>query len=313
MGLAIWAATSGRHRAVRIPPANREDGHVTFDRFDHDGLTFTVHDHGPADAPIVVALHGFPQTAAQFAGIRPAVVDAGYRFVAPDQRGYSPGARPAGIRPYRQAALLSDVEALIDALVVSGDPGDSGHRKVHLVGHDWGGALAWAYAARHPDRLHSLTVLSTPHPAAFAKAVPRGQGWRSWYFLAFQVPVLPELAARLRDGAVFRRSLAATGMDTLAVNRALDLLADPATATAAVNWYRALRFGAPAAGRITTPTLYIWGDADRPLGRVAAEATGGYVDGTYRFEVVPGGTHWLAEQAPGLVTELLLAHLRAHR
>lgn len=277
---------------------------MTLDSFDRQGLTFSVHDEGPPDGDVVVALHGFPQTAAMWSAISPALVDAGYRVVAPDQRGYSPGARPPGIRAYAQKELVADVAELIDQLGVS---------RVHLLGHDWGGAIAWAYAAAHPERLHTLSVLSTPHPGAYRSQLFGSQALRSWYFLAFQPPGVPERLLRVRGGTLLRRALTASDMDTLALNQAIDLLADPSAATAAVNWYRALRFGGPRAGRITTPTLFLWGERDRFLARAPAMATGRFVDAPYRFEALESGTHWLAEQAPGLVTDAVLGQLRSVR
>lgn len=270
------------------------------DHFTRDGLVFDVRDGGDGRAGTVVALHGFPQTGAMWEPVRAAWEEAGHRVVAPDQRGYSPGARPPGIRPYTQRELAADAVALIEAL-------DAG--PVHLVGHDWGGAVAWTVAYRRPDLLRSLTVLSTPHPLAYRAGLLQGQALKSWYFLAFQPPRLPERTLSLRGGEVFARSLRGSGLDASSAARTVELFRQPGAATAAVNWYRALRFGAPAAGRIQVRTLYVWGDRDRFLGAAPARRTGSFVDAPYEYAEIRGGTHWLVEQRPGQVADLVLEHL----
>jgi pimeloyl-ACP methyl ester carboxylesterase len=119
------------------------------------GLVFDLLAAGdPAGEPVLL-LHGFPQTAACWTELAEALADAGYRVLAPDQRGYSPGARPAAVRDYRMPELVADVLAVADR---------AGARRFHVVGHDWGGAVAWHLAARHPERVATLTAVSTPHP-----------------------------------------------------------------------------------------------------------------------------------------------------
>src|SRR5579875_2784646 len=130
--------------------------------FTRDELTFDVTDSGPDDAPVVVLLHGFPQDRQAWGKVTPQLVDAGYRVLAPDQRGYSPGASPRGVSAYRLRELCGDVAALLDA---------AGAGQAHIVGHDWGGAVAWSFAGAHPHRVASCTVLSTPHPAALTWAM----------------------------------------------------------------------------------------------------------------------------------------------
>ncbi|MHA3700602.1 alpha/beta fold hydrolase [Jatrophihabitans sp. YIM 134969] len=269
------------------------------DHFERDGLIFDVRDTGAGEAGTIVALHGFPQTSGMWDGTRPLWEAAGLRVVTPDQRGYSPAARPPGIRPYAQRELVRDAVRLIEALDVG---------PVHLVGHDWGGAIAWSLAARHPELLHSLTVLSTPHPLAFRSGMLRGQALKSWYFLALQVPRAPE--ALLRREGFAANSLRSSGLDSHGIAAAEAQFAAPGGATAAVNWYRALRFGLPAAGPVAVPTLYVWGERDRFLSRAAARGTAAHVSAPYRFVAVEGGTHWLAEERPGQVADLVLDHLR---
>jgi len=138
--------------------------------FRNGSLEFDVIDEGPSDGPVVVLLHGFPQFATSWERVIPELTAQGYRCLAPDQRGYSPGARPARRRDYRVPLLVSDVDALIDA---------SGAESVHLVGHDWGAAVAWAYASAHPERLVSLAPMSVPHPAAFLRALATSRQFAS--------------------------------------------------------------------------------------------------------------------------------------
>jgi pimeloyl-ACP methyl ester carboxylesterase len=271
------------------------------DVFARGDLVFDVSDSGPAGAEIVVLLHGFPQNRHVWEQVTPHLTDAGYRTLAPDQRGYSPGARPAGRRAYTQAQLVADVLALIE---------QSGERQVHLVGHDWGAFVAWAFASRHPERLLTLTAVSVPHPAAFAWAMPRGQLLKSWYMAAFQLPVLPERLLPTRPGVAM---LGGHGLSAAQVRSYLDPLGRDGLA-AALNWYRALPFsqrekgyGRPAA----VPTTYVWSDHDVAVGRRAAEATRRFVTAPYRYEVLTGNSHWIPDEAPDQLAELILDRIRA--
>ena len=165
-----------------IPDGSQHDNRPgRIDVFHRDGLVFDVTDEGPLDGDVVVLLHGFPTDRTCWGRVTAALNTAGLRTLAPDQRGYSPSARPAGRAAYRLEELVADVVALIDA---------TGRKQVHLVGHDWGGSLAWLVAGNHPDRVATLTAVSTPHPGALARAWRSGtdQRRRSWYIAAFQVP-----------------------------------------------------------------------------------------------------------------------------
>src|SRR3982751_6522036 len=172
--------------------------------FSRNGLVFDVTDEGDPDAPTVVLLHGYPENRSSWLGVTPLLVAAGFRVLAPDQRGYSPRARPLRRRAYVMPELVGDVLSLVEA---------SGAEKVHVVGHDWGGGVAWAFAHAHPDRLHTVTSLTTPHPRAFAKAMVVGtQALHSWYMAMFQLPGLPESAITARGGANFKRGLVNAGL-----------------------------------------------------------------------------------------------------
>jgi pimeloyl-ACP methyl ester carboxylesterase len=276
------------------------------------GLTFDVEQAGPADGPLVLLLHGFPQTADSWRHTLPALGAAGCHAVAPDQRGYSPGARPdpGELANYATERLVGDVLDVADALAGS-------RSRFHLVGHDWGGQVAWRTAMAHPDRLLTLTVLSRPHPAAFAAAMQGGdpgQAQRSRHHRAF---LDRSTADRLlEDGARrLRRTLADQGVPSSSIEEYLSVLGERSALDAALAWYRAAagNLGSTEGGNaVAVPTLYVWGDADATVGRVAAEGTAAFVSAPYRFVELAGVGHFATDQVPERVTDLLLAHLAAH-
>lgn len=259
---------------------------------------------GPEDGPPVLMLHGFPQSRYTWRHQLRSLADAGFRAVAPDQRGYSPGLRPLAIEEYHVDRLVGDVAELIDQL----------GGRVHLVGHDWGGQVAWLTAVRHPDLLRTLTVLSRPHPAAFAASfkVDAAQAERSKHHRRFDDPATADLL--LEDGARrLRRSLAGGNVPAEDIDGYLEVLGERPALEAALNWYRAatgvgLRLADTPA--VTVPTCYIWGTEDASVGRVAAEATADHVTGPYRLVEVPGGGHFLTDDgANAVVTDSLLNHI----
>jgi pimeloyl-ACP methyl ester carboxylesterase len=271
------------------------------DQYPHDGLTFDVSDSGPVGARVVILLHGFPEDRHCWAEVGGALNTAGCRALAPDQRGYSPGARPAGRRAYTLDHLAGDVLALADA---------AGAARFDVVGHDFGASVAWYLAGHYPERIRSLTALSVPHPQAFAEALGRSsQALRSWYLLFFQLPGLPEQALR-RSRLV--AGLRGTGLDEASARRYAARAATPGAMTGPLNWYRAIPLqlrGRP--GPVNTPALYIWGDGDRFVTRVAAEGCGHHVTGPYRFIPLAGASHWLPSTSAGEITPPLLEHLAA--
>lgn len=269
-------------------------------RYEHAGLTFDVDDSG-GEGDVVILLHGFPQSKSSWHRVAPVLAEAGYRVLAPDQRGYSPGARPRRRRDYALAHLVGDVVALADA---------AGAQRFHVVGHDWGGAVAWGLGASQPERVASLASLSTPHPRAMAASLVRStQLLRSWYMLAFQVPALPERL--LSRGGRMRKELASSGLPPEQVEESVRLMAGGA-ARGALGWYRALPFGSPSlAADVTVPALYVYGAQDFALGRKAADLTGSHVTGPYRYEVLEDVGHWIPELGDRL-NPILLEHLAAH-
>jgi pimeloyl-ACP methyl ester carboxylesterase len=265
-------------------------------------LVFDVIDAGPADGPVVVLLHGFPEQHTMWQPIITRLTAQGYRCLAPRQRGYSPGARPARRRDYRISELAQDVRTLIDA---------SGAERVHLVGHDWGAGVAWSVAQQFPDRLLTLTAMSVPHPGAFAKAlVTSRQALASWYMYFFQLPRVPEWLLMRRRGAFTLSALAksrAQHAPALAQSEA-EAMAEPGALTSALNWYRAIPLSNPkvTTTKVTVPTMYVWSDGDAALPKKGAQLCGDYVLGEYRFEVMEGVSHWIVDEQPDAMADLLL-------
>jgi pimeloyl-ACP methyl ester carboxylesterase len=285
------------------PPGGPEHLSLTVPTEGWGALTFDALAAGPVAGEPVLLLHGFPQTSRCWRHQLDALGAAGYRAVAPDQRGYAPGARPAPVEAYGTAELVGDVVGLADAL---------GWDRFHLVGHDWGAAIAWQVAGRHGDRLRTLTIVSVPHPRAFGAALhdaATDQGQRSGYVDLFRAEGAEELILA-DDAAGLRLIYAGSGMTDEEAAPYLEAFADADRLRAALNWYRAASLTSiTGLGPITVPTLYVWSTEDPALGREAAEATAGCVDGPYRFEVLEGVSHWVPEHAPERLAELLLAHL----
>ncbi|MBE7325323.1 alpha/beta hydrolase [Nocardioides sp. Y6] len=288
----------------------------------HDGLEFDVTEGGPADGDPVVLLHGFPQRATCWRLVEPLLHQAGLRTYAPDQRGYSPGARPRGRWAYRVPTLVADVVALIERI---GTP-------VHLVGHDWGATVAWGVAASRPDLVTGLTALSVPHGSAMKRAALRGgQALRSSYFGVFNVPGLVEGLTKARPDLldpVWRRS----GMDDEQVARFHREIVDDGALPYALGWYRGLPLAAlpkmvPGLGalvgdrsdgpswtsRSRVPTTYVWSTGDTAISRAAAEACGDFVLADYRYVELEGVSHWIPEEAPGVVAEAVVSRVRGDR
>ncbi len=265
-------------------------------------FTFDALEAGPADGDLVLLLHGFPQTADQWRSQIEALSKAGYHVVAPNQRGYSPGARPVEVEEYTRDRLAEDVIGMADAL---------GHDRFHLVGHDWGGAVSWEVAARYPERLGSVTVVSTPHDGAMRAMLTNpenDQRERSSYIFTLAQEGSEDLF--LADDAALLRSLYRdAGLSVEEMQRQLSVLTDPDTMRAALHWYRAAILGGAPTGPSTIPTMYVWSDGDDALGPDAAAATADYVTGPYRFEVLKGVNHWIPERAADELNELLLDFL----
>ncbi|WP_410811353.1 alpha/beta fold hydrolase [Micromonospora sp. 067-2] len=271
-------------------------------RIDARGLTFEVHTGGPSGGAPVLLLHGFPQHSGEWDEVAPVLHAAGLRTYALDQRGYSPGARTAAVADYRIPELVADVVAVLDAL---------GLDAVHLVGHDWGAIVAWAVAARHPERVRTLTAVSVPHPAAMAHALATDgqQKARSSYIALFRKPDKAEKVLLALNATALRKLLGGVG-DASRVNRYADPMREPGALTAALNWYRAMsRADLAGVGPVAVPTTYVWSDRDIAIGRTAAEACAANVTGDYRLIELRGVSHWIPDAAPGPLAEAILARV----
>ena len=274
-------------------------------------LSFDALIAGPSSGEPVMLLHGFPNTNYQWREQIVALAEADFSVIAPNQRGYSSGARPTGIESYASEKLVEDVRQIADAL----------HwESFHLGGHDWGAFIAWEFAGKYPSRLRTLIPISVPHPEAFAIALadPNGkQAEMSSYVEFFQQA--ESTSAFLTDSASLLKSIyESAGLSTEEMEPYLQVLGKPEALDAALNWYRANSFSPPldqATNRrshtpdIETPTMYIWSTEDTALGRQGAELTSSFVSGEYRYEVFEGVNHWITEIAAEQLNTVMLNFL----
>ena len=264
------------------------------------------------EGPLVLLLHGFPQFWYEWRHQIPALVQAGFRVVVPDMRGYNLSDKPPGVRAYRVELLARDVGRLILAC---------GERTAVVVGHDWGAIVAWIAAMRNPGRVGRLAILNVPHPARFLDGLlSPGQLLRSSYMFFFQIPRLPEKVIRAGDFALLRSALlrdpvragAITADD---IERYVGAMARPGALTATLNYYRAFlrnpRETRALLKRIEAPVLVIWGERDRFLSRKLAEPPRLWVPNLLPVERLPDASHWVAEDCPLEVNTLLLDFLRS--
>jgi pimeloyl-ACP methyl ester carboxylesterase len=271
-------------------------------RLNANGLSFTLEEAGDGET-VALCLHGFPEARQAWSEQLPALADLGWRAVAPDLRGYGDSDRPKGRDAYKIERLVEDVEALFDAL---------GAKKCILIGHDWGGIIAWQVALRRPDLLDSLIILNAPHPAAYRREYERGwkQKLASWYVLFFQLPFLPELQMTAGGGRGLERALT-SGSTRFAPHR-LALykhnVSQPGAATAMINYYRAnaveLGIGPLPSAKIKTPTLMIWGEKDPFLDLALTDNNDGFVE-DLTLHRLPDVSHWVCEDASPDVNRLI--------
>ncbi len=260
-------------------------------------------------APLCIALHGFPEFWYSWRRQIPALVAAGFRVIAVDQRGYNLSDKPAAVNSYRLDKLSADVAGLIAHV---------GGRKAHIIGHDWGGVVAWEVALRYPEVVDKLVVLNAPHPAAYLRELRTWQQrLRSWYVLFFQLTGLPELLIRAGNFALLEQGMlrqpvhvdAFSARDVLLYKKAL---AQPGALTAALNYYRAAYRNRRAYQRqyaqLTMPTLLIWGERDRYLGLPLTEGLEPLVP-NLRLERIADASHWVQNDAPLQVNTAILNFL----
>jgi len=274
-----------------------------------NGLRFRTMVDGPADGEMFILLHGFPEGAESWSRQVEDLARAGCLAVAPDQRGYGLSDAPVAVASYAIDHLVDDVRFIIKAF---------GRQTAHVAGHDWGAVVAWFFAGRHPEMTKTLTVFSVAHPAALAAASrdDEDQRERSRYVGLFLAEGKAERVLadddyrRLRS--MFSRGHNPEAVPKTAVDHFTRSLSRPGRLTAALNYYRANLAAAGGAweqlaqlGRITSPVVLLWGDADPALGRRAVEATAAHVEGPYRLEVLEGAGHWLQFERPDQVSQAL--------
>ncbi|MFC7532138.1 alpha/beta fold hydrolase [Actinoplanes sp. GCM10030250] len=262
------------------------------------GLTFDVHEGGPADGDPVLLLHGFPQDHREFDLLVPRLHAAGLRTYALDQRGCSPGARPGEVSEYRMDEVTADALAVLDSL---------GVEKAHVVGHDWGAYVAWLLAARHPDRVRTLTAISVPHPRAMmlAMRVRLSQRARLAYFRVFQSAGAERLLLT-RNGTMLRWMLRPLHH----AEQYVEAMHEPGRLTGGLNWYRAFSLDQVAGtGVVKVPTTYVWSDGDGVVGLTAALRTADWVEAEYQLVAMKGVSHWVPEQAPRELADAVLARI----
>ncbi|UOQ83156.1 alpha/beta hydrolase [Hymenobacter sp. 5414T-23] len=265
---------------------------------------------GPAEGPLVVLLHGFPEFWYGWRHQIEALAAAGYRVWVPDQRGYNLSDKPPRVHDYQIEQLGADVLGLLDA---------AGEQQAFVVGHDWGAAVTWWLAGHHPERLKRVAILNVPHPAVLGQALrhtPR-QLAKSWYIFFFQLPWLPEQLFRRRQFQFGRRALRGTSrINTFTredLKQYVAAWARPGALTGMINWYRAAFRKARRVGqvrRIAIPVRILWGRQDAFLEPKLAELSVGQCDNA-ELMYFDKATHWLHQEEPTAVNKLLLDFLAA--
>jgi len=257
------------------------------------------------EGPLVLLLHGFPETSHAWRQQMPALAKR-FRVVAPDLRGYGQSDKPKGVAAYRTSVIADDIAALVGAF---------GAERAHVVGHDWGGGVAWTLAMLRPEVVDRLAVLNCPHPAIMQKALRSNwtQVRKSWYIFAFQLPWLPEWALG-RNGAkavkdTLRRSSKPGTFSETDLDKYARAFSAPGAASGAINYYRAAVRSRVPSRKITAPTLLIWAKDDFALGIELTRGMDDLFETKPRVEYVPDTSHWVMEERPEIVKRLLLEFL----
>jgi len=290
-------AHSARTEALPLLSGSTSDALV---RIEVNGLVFRARVAGlDSKGPGLVLLHGNPETSAMWEPLIAPAAARGYRVVAYDQRGYSPGARPEGVEAYRVDRTVGDVLAVADA---------AGFDDFHLVGHDWGCVVGWIVAVQHPERIRSWTGLSIPHPGPMIQQL---QGGLPTYIRVFNTPFVPELLLSFNGFALLRRGLPE---NEALRDEYVAMLSEPGALTATLNWYRAIPSSlASFAGQsfdVEPPTLFLWGRREGWVNAERLERQRALVRGPYQELELDAG-HWLMQEQTRTVVERVLGHLAA--
>jgi len=264
--------------------------------------------------PLLILLHGFPQSSYAWRHQLPALTHH-FQVVAPDLRGYGQTEKPRNVSDYRTSQLTADIVGLIHAL---------GHESAHIVGHDWGGVVAWKLALEYPEVINRLVVLNAPHPHIFSRVLrsSRKQIMRSWYIFFFQIPYVPELVFKLFSkkllNSLFRgSSIRKDTFSDVDIEKYHQALTEPGAITAALNYYRAAFHKVPTEEKsekknkkIAAPTLLIWGEADTALGKELTYGMEQQFEGPFHIQYIPNCSHWVNEEQPELVNRALIDFLK---
>jgi pimeloyl-ACP methyl ester carboxylesterase len=273
-----------------------------------NGISLHTVQAGPEDGPLVILLHGFPEFWYCWRKQIEPLANAGFRVLAPDQRGYNLSDKPNVVQAYNQNELSADVFGLIDAM---------GRDTVYLVGHDWGGAMTWWTAAKYPERIAKIVLLNCPHHRPFGKALRTDNRQRrmSWYMAFFQIPAIPETVLRLGNWRTLARAVANSAKPGTFTEAELaeyrKAWSQPGAMTAMVNWYRAARVAQfPNRDKIKPPTLMIWGKQDHFLSWQLAQPSIDQCE-SGRLVFIDDATHWVQHEAAEQVNQLIIDFLKS--
>jgi pimeloyl-ACP methyl ester carboxylesterase len=262
---------------------------------------------GEAHHPVILFLHGFPEISLSWRRQLLFFAEKGFYAVAPDQRGYNRSSKPNGVKAYTLPHLTADIAALIQQLT-------SG--QVYLAGHDWGGAVAWALALHYPELIHKLIILNMPHPVVLQQQLKKSgkQRLRSWYAGFFQIPFLPELLCQALNFKILESSVVKTALPHTFSRQTIALYKkawqQPGALRAMINWYRAYKYDPlTSKGKITVPTLLLWGKKDKFLSSAMAQPSLDQCSHG-RLEFLDNATHWLHHEQPDLVNNLILDFIK---
>lgn len=284
---------------------------MNFEYIDCGGVKLHAAKAGATDRPPVVLLHGFPEFWYSWRHQIPALVDAGFSVVAPDLRGYNLSDKPAGRESYHLDHLVEDVACVVRS---------TGHTRAHIVGHDWGGILSWAFAGRHPELLDRLAIMNAPHMEAYRRNARRPpQLFMSWYVAFFCLPAIPELALAADNYAAIRsmfsdKTARKEAFSREDIDKYVQAIAQPGALTAALNWYRCgmLSKGGmkPARqARVNAPTMIIWGEQDPALHISNLNGLEEFAS-DLRIKRIPEVSHWVQCEAAAAVNAGLIPFLK---
>lgn len=299
VGAVLYVNAIGKGSLPAADPQN-------YTQIEANGLSFAVDIRGDKTGTPVILLHGFPESAVMWDKFMDELTAKGYYAIAPNQRGYSAGARPDDVEQYQLKYLTSDIIAIADKLELT---------QFHLIGHDWGAAVGWQVAAENPDRVISYAAISVPHIDAFGKAYREDttQYEASAYIRFFQKQMLPEFMMAKSNYARLRSIW--SQHDDIEIEHYISILSQGKALTSAINWYRAnfpVFTNGLDVGKVKVPVTFIWGNQDHALKRSGVDDTKNYVDGDYQFIEMDAG-HWIIQEKYQELTGHLLDHLAKYK